>query len=46
MDEEKSNLSGFGAPLMAGGHQATADDQNYNRIQKLLTRNSNLIKEP
>lgn len=47
MEEEKSNASGFGAgPIMSGGHQTTADQQNLFRIEQLLTRNSNLIKEP
>jgi len=47
MDDDKSNGSGFGAgPMIPGGHQTTADQQNLFRIEQLLTRNSNLIKEP
>ena len=44
-DEEKSNPS-FAGPNFSGGHQATADQQHLWRIEKLLSRNSNLIKEP
>ena len=47
MEEEKSDGSSFGAgPIISGGHQTTADQQNLFRIEQLLTRNGNSIKEP
>lgn len=44
-DEGRSDVSGLG-PKMSEGHQTNPDYQNLFRVQKILTRNSNLIKEP
>ena len=33
-------------PIVDGGHQSMAEQQNLFRIEKLLTRNSNVVKDP
>lgn len=43
-DEGRSDVSGMGPKLSEG--QTNPDYQNLFRVQKILTRNSNLIKEP
>ena len=44
-EEAKSDMSALG-PKMSEDHQTNPDQQNLFRVQKILARNSNLIKEP